>query len=122
MWFVFYGHTNDTCKRILWWRHLGFVCVCVWGGGGGGGVLVTDGFPSQRASNASFDVFVGVSLNKRLNEWRVACDLRRQDAHCDVIVMSSGQIALAFSGSYFLRAYTASYEMMEYAQATDWSV
>ena len=47
---------------------------------------VTDGPRSQRATNASFDVFRDVSLNKRLNSG-VAGELRRYDTHCDVTVM-----------------------------------
>ena len=49
---------------------------------------VTGGFLSQRAGNASFDVFFGVS---RKNGWisrRVASDLRRYEAHYDVTVIA----------------------------------
>ena len=49
---------------------------------------VTGEFPSQRASNASFD-FCYVSLNKRLNKQLSAGDLRRHGGHCDVTVMNS---------------------------------
>ena len=47
---------------------------------------VTGGFPSQMASNATSDVFFGVGPNERLINRRVG-DLRRYDAHYDVIVM-----------------------------------
>ena len=42
---------------------------------------------SQRASNAGFDVFFDVSLNKRLQKQLRAGDLRRHDGRCDVTVM-----------------------------------
>ena len=48
---------------------------------------VTGEFPSQRASNAGFDVFFDVSLNKQLHKQLRAGDLRRHDGHCDVTVM-----------------------------------
>ena len=38
------------------------LCVCVWGGGGGGGLTVTDGFPSQRASNDVANVWDDVIM------------------------------------------------------------
>ena len=48
---------------------------------------VTGEFPSQRASNAGFDAFFDVSLNKRSRKQLRAGDLRRHDGHCDVAVM-----------------------------------
>ena len=56
---------------------------------------VTVGFPSQRASNAGFDVFFDVSLNKRLHKQLSAGDLRRHDGHCDVTVMEWDGIRIA---------------------------
>ena len=48
---------------------------------------ITGEFLSQRASNAGFDVFFYVSLNKRLHKQLRAGDLRRHDGHCGVTVM-----------------------------------
>ena len=48
---------------------------------------VTGEFPSQRVSNAGFDVFFEVSLNKRLHKQLWAGDLRCQDGHYDFTVM-----------------------------------
>ena len=48
---------------------------------------VNGGFPSQRASNAAFDIFFDVSLYKQLNKLPCAGDWRRHGGHCDVTVM-----------------------------------
>ena len=52
-----------------------------------GNLPLTGGFPSQSTSNVGFDVFFGVSLNKRLHKQLRAGDLRRHDGHCDVTIM-----------------------------------
>ena len=73
--------------RVLsWWHHqmdafAALLTLCA------GNSPVTGEFPSQRASNAVFDVFFGVSLNKRLNKQLNAGDLMRHGGHCDVTVM-----------------------------------
>ena len=48
---------------------------------------VTGEFPSQRQVTWKFDVFLDLSLNKRLSKNRDAGDLRRHRAHHDVTVM-----------------------------------
>ena len=50
---------------------------------------VTGEFPAQRPVTRSFDVFFDLWLNKRLSNNREAGDLRRQQAHYDVIVMQT---------------------------------
>ena len=50
-------------------------------------VRLTGGYTSQTASNAEFDVFFDVCLNRRLHKQLRACVLRRQVGHCDVTVM-----------------------------------
>ena len=72
---------NQFISTYTWWRHSmetfpALLAVCE------GNPPVTDGFPSQRASNAGFGVFFDISLNK--------CDLRRHSGHCDVTVMVQG--------------------------------
>ena len=52
-----------------------------------GNPSVTGGFPSQRASDAGFDVFFDVSLKKRLSKQSSASDFRRRGGYCDVTVM-----------------------------------
>ena len=69
-----------------WWRHQmeavsASLILCA------GISPVTKEFPWQRAINAGFDVFFGVSLNKRLNKQPSAGDLRRNGGHCYVDVM-----------------------------------
>ena len=44
-------------------------------------------FPSQRASNAGFDVFCYVGSNEYLN--KPPSDLTRHDTHCDVTIMNT---------------------------------
>ena len=53
-----------------------------------GNPSVTDGFPSQRVSDAGFEVFY-VNQNKRL--CKQSSDMRGHDAHCNVKVMSNGR-------------------------------
>ena len=93
-----------------WWRHQletvsALLPLCV------GNPSVTDGFPSQRvrgrwfpsqrASNAGFEVFY-VSLTNS----RVAGDLRRWFAHCDVTVMIArvvmGQRKIIITVTFFI--------------------
>ena len=47
---------------------------------------VTGGFPSQRFSNAGFDVFIDVDWNKRWSEQSSGNYLRRHGGNCDVTV------------------------------------
>ena len=44
-------------------------------------------FPTQRPVTRSFDVFFDLRLNKRLSNNRETGNLRRDQAHYDVIVM-----------------------------------
>ena len=53
-----------------------------------GNPSVTGGIPSQKASNATYNVSFDVSLNKVLNNNPMASDSRRHDALCDVTVGS----------------------------------
>ena len=52
-----------------------------------GNPLVTGRFPSQRASNADFDVFFHVSLKKWLNKQSSCQWLSHHDTHVDVTIM-----------------------------------
>ena len=52
----------------------------------GGNSSVTGGFPSQRPVTRSLDVFSDLRLNKFLN--KQSGDLRRRQAHYDVIVLN----------------------------------
>ena len=49
--------------------------------------LVPGEFPAQRPVTRSFDVSLGLHMNKRLSNNREAGDLRRHHAHYDVSVM-----------------------------------
>ena len=50
---------------------------------------VTGGFSSQRNSKEGFGVFFDVNLPNGWTNTRVAGDLGRYDAHCDLIAMRS---------------------------------
>ena len=72
----------------IWWRHQmetfsALLTFCA------GNSPVTDEFPAQRPETQSFDVFFDLRLNKRLNKYRDAGDLRRYRAHYNVAVMST---------------------------------
>ena len=47
---------------------------------------ITDCFPSQNVGNGDLGVFFDIYFNDWINS-RVTGDLRRYDAHCEVIVM-----------------------------------
>ena len=51
---------------------------------------VTVEFTAQRPVTRSFDVFLDLRLNRRLNKQSWGCWLRRYRAHYGVIVMSYG--------------------------------
>ena len=79
-------------KEILketspWWRHhtetfSAVLVLCE------GNVPVTDGYPSQKASNAFLIIsFILAETNGQTNN-RVARVLRRHHAYCDVIVLN----------------------------------
>ena len=52
-----------------------------------GNAAVTGEFPSQRPVTQSFDIFLDLSLNKRLSKPARRGDLGRHRAHYDVTVM-----------------------------------
>ena len=77
---------RDGFMRWSWWcRQMEMVSalqtLCE------GNPPVTGGFPSERASNAGFDVYYDLSQIKRLNKQSSDGDLRRQVAHCAVNVL-----------------------------------
>ena len=56
-----------------------------------GNPSVTDGFPSQRVSDAGFEVSFTWTKTKGCANSRVVGDMRGHDAHCNVKVMSNGR-------------------------------
>ena len=71
---------------LAWWRHQmetfsALLAFCA------GNSPVTSGFPAKRPVTRSFHVFFDLRLNKGWVNNREADDLRRHQAHYDVIVM-----------------------------------
>ena len=62
---------------------------------------VTGEFPSQRQVTWKFDVFLDLSLNKRLSKNQDAGDLRRHRAHHDVTVMLITYVSTHFIWTSF---------------------
>ena len=65
-----WDHQMETFSALL--------ALCV------GNSPVTGEFPSQRPVTQSFDVFLGLCMNKQL----IANDLKHHRAHYDIIVMN----------------------------------
>ena len=91
VWFIG-DHTRcqyalDTMPRTVasrtWWRHdagtlSALLALCE------RNPLVTGGFPSQRASNGSFDVFFCLSLNNQLHKMSICRWFETEWRSCDI--------------------------------------
>ena len=96
---------NQLKQLMTWWRHQmetvsASLALCE------GNPSDTGGFPSQRASNAGFDIFFDVSLNKRLKNrtkrqwfetslrslWRHCNGAKRNAIHTKALVLDIDQI------------------------------
>ena len=71
---------NDVIKLKIW-TFSELLALCA------GNSPITGEFPAQRPVTRSFDAFVDLRLNKRLNKHSWAGDSRRHRTHYDVIVM-----------------------------------
>ena len=81
------GESDNThpLPFCAWWRHQmetfsALLAICA------GNSPVPGEFPTQRPVTRSFDIYFDLRPNKRLSNGE-ACDLRRNCAHYDVIVM-----------------------------------